>query len=456
MTIQLKKNQTFMLKIKRLGINGEGVGNYKGKIVFVPGALPKEEVLVKVSQTTDKYAEAQIVKIRKKSKERTTPPCSVYETCGGCQLQHLAYPAQLTFKKDLLKQALAKFRPAGYENYILRDTLGMKDPWHYRNKAQFQLRQTAQGIQAGLYQSNSHQLVAITDCLVQEKTTQKVINIVVTILNKYHASIYDENKNSGIFRTLMVRIGIETGETQLVFITNSEKFPQKLEILREITQELPELVSIMQNVQNKKTSLIMGEKTIHLWGKDSIEEHINEVVFDLSARAFFQLNPKQTNVLYNEALKALDLKENETVVDAYCGVGTIGLSFAKHAKEVRGMDTIPQAIEDAQKNVKRLGLTNTRYEVGTAEKLLPKWIKEGFHPTSIVVDPPRTGLDKELVQTLLQNPPEKLVYISCNISTLARDLVQLSKIFEVHYLQSVDMFPMTARCEVVVKMTKKN
>ncbi|KAF1297265.1 23S rRNA (uracil-5-)-methyltransferase RumA [Enterococcus sp. JM4C] len=457
MTTIVKLGQTIPLKIKRLGINGEGIGYYKRLIIFVPNALPTEDVQVKITKATPKFAEAALIKIIKKSKSRVVPPCPVYDTCGGCQLQHLAYPAQLDFKRDLLKQSLEKFKPTNYQSYELRPTIGMADPWHYRNKAQFQLRQNplTNRVEAGLYRADSHELVAIDDCLVQEENTTHVMNTVVQLLNKYELPIYDERKNSGIFRTIMVRIGIQTGEIQVVFITSTQKFPQKMALVREINQRLPKVVSIMQNVQNKKTSLVMGDDTIHIWGKEAIEEQINQVVFDLSARAFFQLNPQQTSVLYEEGIKALDLKQNETVVDAYCGVGTIGLSIAHLAKEVRGMDTISQAISNAQINATRLGYTNTHYEVGTAEELLPKWLNEGFRPDAIIVDPPRTGLDNKLLVALKKQPPKKMVYISCNVSTLARDLKELANVFQVNYLQSVDMFPQTARCEVVVKLTRK-
>ncbi|MBO0440578.1 23S rRNA (uracil(1939)-C(5))-methyltransferase RlmD [Candidatus Enterococcus ikei] len=456
MTTQLlKEGQTIPLKIKRLGINGEGIGYYKKTIVFVPGALPKEDISVEITKVAPRFVEGQLKKIVKATPERVVPPCPVYEACGGCQLQHLAYPAQLLFKKDLLKQSLNKFRPRNYENYQLPKTIGMKNPWNYRNKAQFQLRKIEGEVEAGLYQADSHRLVPIDDCLVQQPATTKVMNALVELLNKYQLPIYNERKNSGIFRTLMVRVGVKTNEVQVVFITQSVKFPQKKALIEEITQHLPEVVSIMQNVQNKRTSIVMGDETIHVWGKESIEEQINEVTFDLSPRAFFQLNPEQTEVLYSEALKALELQPNETVVDAYCGVGTIGLSIAKQAKEVRGMDIIPAAIEDAKLNAERLGVTNTHYEVGTAEELLPKWLQNGFKPDSIIVDPPRTGLDQKLLKAILKQPPKKMVYISCNVSTLAKDLVDLAKVFDVKYLQSVDMFPQTARCEVVVKLTKR-
>ncbi len=450
-----KKQPTITLGIKRLGINGEGIAYYQNKIVFVKGALPKEKVLVRIQKDQGKFMEGKLVKILKENKERQVAPCPIYDTCGGCQLQHLSYQGQLAFKKDLLKQALHKFKPAGYENFKLLDTIGMDDPWHYRNKAQYQVRNIKKRPSAGLFKENSHDLVELTNCLVQMPQTQEVINFVMNMVRHLKIPVYDERKNEGFLKTLMVRTGLHTNETQLVFITHEREIPHHEELITEIPKHFPNVVSIMQNIQPTASSVIFGDNTYHLWGKETIEDKIDEVTFDLSPRAFYQLNPKQTKVLYDEAKKALDLKKEETLVDAYCGVGTIGLSMAHLAKEVRGMDVIAESIEDAKKNAARMNVTNTHYETGKAEELLPKWLKEGFKPDAIVVDPPRTGLDKPLLDALIKYPVKKLVYVSCNVSTLARDLVTLSNKYQVEYLQSVDMFPHTARCEVVVKLRLK-
>lgn len=448
--------QRFPLTIKRLGINGEGIGYYKRTIVFVKGALPEEEVVAEVTEIMPRFATATIKKIRKPSKNRVTPPCEVYEACGGCQLQHLSYNKQLDFKRDMVLQSLEKFKPVGFEEFDIRPTIGMDDPWRYRNKAQFQVRKNEDDkVIAGLYGEGSHKLVNIDNCLVQRPETTKTVNIVKQLLSDLDIPIYDEVKHSGIIKTIVARVGIETGEVQLVLVTNSKKLPKKKQFLEQVKLQLPEIASIMQNVNQEKTSLVMGEETIHLAGKESLTEKLDTLEFDLSARAFFQLNPIQTNVLYDEARKALDLQKDETLVDAYCGVGTIGLSLAKDAKEVRGMDTIPEAIADAKENAIKMGFDHVRYEVGKAESLLPLWLKRGFKPDALVVDPPRTGLDPELIKAIVKAKPKKMVYISCNPSTLGRDLEKLSRSYKVDYLQSVDMFPQTARCEVVVKLTAK-
>ena len=454
-TIKIQPKQTFPLTIKRLGINGEGVGYFKRQVVFVPGALPGEEVVVEATKVNPKFAEARIKKIRVASKDRVQPPCPFYEQCGGCQLQHLSYKGQLEGKRDIIIQSLERHSKLKIENLDIRQTIGMEDPWSYRNKSSFQLGEKGGKVLAGLYGLNSHQLINIDHCPVQHSQTNKATVVVKRILEELQIPIYNEKTQKGIVRTIVARVGVQTNELQIVLITAQKEIPNKDRLIREIQKQLPDLQSIVQNINGEKTSLIFGEVTELMAGKEFIQETLGDLQFELSARTFFQLNPAQTVNLYNEVKKAAALTGTEKVVDAYCGVGTIGLWLADQAAEVRGMDVIPESIEDAKKNAKRHALTNTKYVPGKAEEVLPKWVKKGWKPDVIVVDPPRTGLDSQLKQTILQVKPKTMIYVSCNPSTLAKDIQDLSKSFEVDYIQPVDMFPQTSHVEAVVKLVLK-
>lgn len=450
MNVVLK--QRIPLKIKRMGINGEGIGFYKKTLIFVPGALKGEEVFCQISSVRRNFAEAKLLKINKKSKNRVEPPCSIYKECGGCQIMHLQYDKQLEFKTDVIRQALMKFKPEGYENYEIRKTIGMSEPEHYRAKLQFQVRSFGGNVKAGLYAQGTHRLIDIKDCLVQDSLTQEMINRVAELLGKYKLPIYNERKIAGV-RTVMIRRAQASGEVQLIFITS--KRLDFDDVVIELVREFPELKTVAVNINASKTSDIYGQITEVIWGQESINEEVLDYGFSLSPRAFYQLNPKQTQILYSEAVKTLDVKEDDDLIDAYCGVGTIGLAFAGKVKSVRGMDIIPEAIQDAKENALYMGFTNTHYEAGKAEDIIPRWYSEGFRANALIVDPPRTGLDDKLLNTILKMPPEKMVYVSCNTSTLARDLVTLTKVYHVHYIQSVDMFPHTARTEAVVKLQRK-
>ncbi|HEM9345542.1 TPA: 23S rRNA (uracil(1939)-C(5))-methyltransferase RlmD [Streptococcus agalactiae] len=450
MNVVLK--QRIPLKIKRMGINGEGIGFYKKTLIFVPGALKGEEVFCQISSVRRNFAEAKLLKINKKSKNRVDPACSIYKECGGCQIMHLQYDKQLEFKTDVIRQALMKFKPEGYGNYEIRKTIGMPEPEHYRAKLQFQVRSFGGNVKAGLYAQGTHRLIDIKDCLVQDSLTQEMINRVAELLGKYKLPIYNERKIAGV-RTVMIRRAQASGEVQLIFITS--KRLDFDDVVIELVREFPELKTVAVNINASKTSDIYGQITEVIWGQESINEEVLDYGFSLSPRAFYQLNPKQTQILYSEAVKALDVKDDDDLIDAYCGVGTIGLAFAGKVKSVRGMDIIPEAIQDAKENALHMGFTNTHYEAGKAEDIIPRWYSEGFRANALIVDPPRTGLDDKLLNTILKMPPEKMVYVSCNTSTLARDLVTLTKVYHVHYIQSVDMFPHTARTEAVVKLQRK-
>lgn len=453
--VDMKVGQTFPLTIKRLGINGEGVGYFKKQVVFVPGALPEEVVVAEVTDVKNKFAEAKIKKIRSKSPHRTTPPCPIYEQCGGCQLQHLQYEQQLILKRDIVIQSLERHTKLNVSKLDIKPTIGMEDPWYYRNKSQFQVGKHKEKVIAGLYGANSHKLIDIDNCIVQHSATTEVTNTVKKILEDFNIPVQNEKKGQPSVRTIMTRVGFSTGEIQVVLITTDEKLPRKQLVVEEIQKRLPKVKSIMQNINGRKTSLIFGEETIHLSGEKVIQETLGDVSFELSARAFFQLNPVQTVKLYDLVQEAAQLTGKEKVVDAYCGVGTIGLWLAEGAGEVRGMDTIAESIDDAKENAKRHGYTNMKYVAGKAEKWLPRWVKEGWRPDTIVVDPPRTGLDEVFMKTVLDVEPKNFVYVSCNPSTLAKDITFLSKKYKVDWIQPVDMFPQTAHVESVVRFIRK-
>ena len=453
--VQIQVGQQFPLTIKRLGINGEGVGYFKKTVVFVPGALPGEEVVVEATKIQQKFAEARVKKIRKKSQHRTKPPCPIYEECGGCQLQHLKYSQQLVEKRDILIQALERHTKFDIEKLDIRPTIGMDDPWLYRNKSQFQLGEIKGNYIAGLYSMNSHRLIDIPNCIVQHPATNKAVRVVKEILNELKIPVYNERKNTGLVRTIVARVAVGTGEVQVVLITTKKQLPKKDQIVAEINKRLPEVKSIIQNINGKKTSLIFGDESLKLGGEETIQEVLGDISLELSSRAFFQLNPSQTVKLYDEVKKAAALTGKEKIVDAYCGVGTIGLWLAKDAGEIRGMDVVKEGIEDAKKNAKRHGIKNAHYEVGTAEKIMPKWIKEGWKPDCIIVDPPRTGCDDALLDTILKANAKKVIYVSCNPSTLAKDLNRLSKKYKIEYMQPVDMFPQTAHVECCALLIRK-
>lgn len=454
--VHVNEGEQLTIDIKRMGINGEGIGNYERKLVFVPGALPTEKVVVEVTDDLNNFIRARLVEILTKSKDRIQPVDDYANNVGGFELENLAYPKQLEFKRDVVRQSLEKYQPNGYRRFKLLPTIGMEDPTHYRNKATFQIRKDADGNTiAGLYKARSHDVVDLKTSALQYPLTMKVMRAIVTMIDELGIPAYDEDMNAGIIKTVVVRAAIATDQVQVTFITQSKKLLKKHQLLERIKAELPEVVSVMQNVNPGKTSLIWGEEMIHLAGRETITEVLNGLKFDLSARAFLQANPEMTSILYEQAFKALDLKGDEKLVDAYSGVGTIGLSVAKQVREVRGMDTIAEAVENANANSVRNGIFNCLYEVGEAEDLLPEWIEGGWTPNALIVDPPRTGLADSLIDTILDIVPKKFVYISCNPSTLAQDLVKLTEKYNVEYIQSVDLMPQTSRCECVVKFKKK-
>lgn len=446
-----------VVTIKRIGINGEGVGYYKRKAVFIEGAITDEVVKAKVTAVERSYLQAELVEIEKVSKERQQPPCPVYEQCGGCQLQHMTYEAQLRAKEEIVREAFSRY--ADLKELPLRPIYGMEQPWHYRNKAQLQLgwqQGNKQELVAGLYAAKSHKLIDISECTVQESAINDVYKELKHILLELDIDPYDERTRSGCIKTIVVRIAKANGQMQVTFVTATDKLPQQRLLVQRIREQLPEIITIAHNIHKERSSVIFGPKTVILWGEERLPETLGSIQFALSPRAFFQLNPTQTVKLYDAVKEAAALTGNELVVDAYCGTGTISLWLAEQAKEVRGVELIAEAVTDARSNAQYSGIDNALFYEGRAEQLIPQWVEQGIRPDVIVVDPPRTGLDTALIEAVLQAKPERFVYVSCNPSTLAKDCKELlSNGYELEWVQPVDMFPQTAHVECVILMERR-
>jgi len=450
--IEVAIGDRFPLTIKKLGVNGQGIGYFKHKVCFVPQTISGEVIVAQVTAVHEKFLEAKIHRLKKASPDRVTPQDDYAGLAGGFELEHLAYPRQLEFKRQVVLDSLAKFKPFGYKHYRVLPTIGAPHPYGYRNKAQFQIRQIDGQVVAGLYRTNSHDVIDMETCAVQMPATMRVMRQLVAWIQELQIPVYDEATKSGILKTIAIRKSFSNGNLQVTFITNSRKLPRKRELLERIQADLPKVTSVMQNFNPGDTPLVWGDETTKPAGDTYLTESLMGLDFQLSARSLLQLNTEQTETLYEEAAKAIDLSPDDTLIDAYAGVGTIGISLANRVKQVIGMETIPEAVADANHNADLNGITNARYEVGTAEEVMPKWRQAGIHFDAVIVDPPRTGLDQAFINQLLQDKPHKLAYVSCNMATLARNLARLVPTYRVEYIQPVDMLPQTPRCEAVVKL----
>lgn len=444
--------KNIIITIKRLGINGEGIGYYKKKIIFIPGALPDEVVVAKIIKTYPHYISGELVRIKEKSPYRVAFPQDVPTDIGGLELAHLAYPEQLKFKKDNVLEALNKYHPRNYKKYKVKNTIPAPEQWHYRAKAQYQIEMDHGKVKLGLYEPNSHHLLDLPKMPTQSIDTQDTERAIRELVIKYHVSIADYRRHFSGLKTIVVRQAESTKEIQVTFITIGHKIKNLMELAQE-TMKLPYVVSVYQNETQWDNPQVWGNKTEKLLGQNQITEEILGKKFALSPRAFFQLNPKQTVNLYSEALKLLDLTPDQTLIDAYSGVGTLGILASDRVKQVIGIESIPDAVKDAEHNVKLNHVRNADYFQGSVEKLLPQLKNDGLPIDALIVDPPRTGLAKSLIKTLLQVQPKTFVYVSCNPSTLAQDLVMLSEAYNVRVIKNIDMLPQTPRCECIVKLT---
>ncbi|MGN1272105.1 MAG: 23S rRNA (uracil(1939)-C(5))-methyltransferase RlmD [Lactobacillus sp.] len=445
------REKDVIITIKRLGINGEGIGYYKKKIIFIPGALPDEVVVAKIVKSYPHYIEGELVRIKEKSPDRVDFPEGVDPEIGGLELAHLSYDKQLEFKRNNMLESLKKYHPRGYNKYKVKKTIPAPDPWHYRNKAQYQIENSHGKTKLGLFAPNSHRLIDLPKMPTQSEDTQKTEREIKELIEKLHVPVANYRRHLPGIKTVVVRQSEATKEIQVTLITIGHKIKNLIPLAKEI-MKLDNVVSVYQNETEWQNPQVWGNKTEKLLGKNQIVEEILGKKFALSPRAFFQLNPVQTVNLYSEALKYLDLTPDQTLIDAYSGVGTLGILAADRVKQVIGIETIPEAVKDAEHNVELNHIKNADYIQGATEKVLPELQNNGVSIDALIVDPPRTGLAKSLIKTILRVKPETFVYISCNPSTLAQDLVLLSEAYDVRLIQNVDMLPQTPRCEAIAKL----
>ena len=453
--MEYRKNDIVTLKIEDCGIDGEGIGKADGFTVFVKDAVIGDTVRAKIMKAKKNYGYGRLEEIITPSPDRVEPKCQFARQCGGCQLQALSYEKQLEFKTSKVRGHLERI--GGFTDIPMEKILGMDQPFHYRNKAQFPVGKSKDGrIITGFYAGRTHSIIENRDCALGVTRNKEVLDRVIAHMEKFHIQPYDENTGKGLVRHVLIRYGFFTDEMMVCLIINGEKLPGEEALVKSLRQ-IPEAVSVMVNVNKKRNNVILGEKVRLLWGQPYITDKIGEISYQISPLSFFQVNPYQTGRLYGKALEYAQLSGNETVWDLYCGIGTISLFLAQKAKMVRGVEIIPAAIENAKENARLNGFDNTEFFVGKAEEVLPEqFARTGQRADVIVVDPPRKGCDETLLSTIIKMQPDRVVYVSCDSATLARDLKYLcERGYELKKVCPVDMFPNTVSVETVVLLSHK-
>ncbi|EGT0692533.1 23S rRNA (uracil(1939)-C(5))-methyltransferase RlmD [Clostridium perfringens] len=454
----VEKNKEYIFDIISQGYEGEGIAKIDNKYpIFIEGALKGEKVKVRIVKVNKNFAYGKLMEVLEASEERVNPPCAIYKRCGGCKLQHASYKAQLDFKWDRVKDCVSKI--GKLDPSIVKYPLGMENPWRYRNKVQLPIGLINGEVKIGFFAPRSHDIIDMESCLIQDEIGDKVVKLTREWIEKFNIRPYNvdgEYDEKGIVRHIMIRRGFTTNEVMVVLVTNGEKLPHKEEFVDLMVKNIPGIKSVIQNINSKKTNVILGLESKTLWGEDTISDYIGDFRFNISPLSFFQVNPTQTEVLYGKALEYANLTGNEEVFDAYCGTGTITLFLSQKAKKVYGVEIIPQAIDNAWINAKENKVENVEFFVGESEVVIPDLINKGVKADVVVVDPPRKGCDKKLLDAITNIDAKKIVYVSCDPSTLGRDLQVLEENgYKTLEVQPVDMFPNTAHIECCVLLKNK-
>ena len=453
--MEYRKNDIVTLEIVDCGTDGEGIGKADGFTVFVKDAVIGDTVTAKIMKAKKNYGYGRLMEILKPSPYRVDPICPSARQCGGCQLQAVSYEEQKAFKEKKLRGHLERI--GGFKELPMEPLIGMDEPYHYRNKAQFPVGRNKEGrIVTGFYAGRTHAIIENRDCALGIPQNKEVLDRVIAHMEKYNIAPYDEMTGKGLVRHIFVRYGFFTGELMVCLIINGQDLPHQKELVEKLG-EIPGMTSISLNINKKRNNVILGDKVKTIWGKEYITDKIGDISYEISPLSFFQVNPHQTWKLYSKALEYADLHGEETVWDLYCGIGTISLFLAQKAKFVRGVEIVPAAIEDARRNAHLNEIDNVEFFVGKAEEVLPReYEKNGVYADVIVVDPPRKGCDEMLLKTILKMQPKRVVYVSCDSATLARDLRFLcDNGYELKKVCGVDQFPQTVHVETVVLLSQQ-
>ncbi|HGP9916479.1 TPA: 23S rRNA (uracil(1939)-C(5))-methyltransferase RlmD [Streptococcus pneumoniae] len=449
----LKKNDIVEVEIVDLTHEGAGVAKVDGLVFFVENALPSEKILMRVLKVNKKIGFGKVKKYLVQSLHRNQDLDLAYLRSGIADLGHLSYPEQLKFKTKQVKDSLYKI--AGIADVEVAETLGMEHPVKYRNKAQVPVRRVNGVLETGFFRKNSHNLMPLEDFFIQDPVIDQVVVALRDLLRRFDLKPYDEKEQSGLIRNLVVRRGHYSGQIMVVLVTTRPKVFRVDQLIEQVIKQFPEIVSVMQNINDQNTNAIFGKEWCTLYGQDYITDQMLGNDFQIAGPAFYQVNTEMAEKLYQTAIDFAELKKDDVVIDAYSGIGTIGLSVAKHVKEVYGVELIPEAVENSQKNASLNKITNAHYVCDTAENAMKKWLKEGIQPTVILVDPPRKGLTESFIKASAQTGADRIAYISCNVATMARDIKLYQELgYELKKVQPVDLFPQTHHVETVALLSK--
>ena len=420
----------------------------------MPGAIKGEKVKIHIVKVLSSHAFGKIIEIIKKSEYREEVDCNTYKRCGGCNLRHINYEETLNIKQNTVQNLVNKNLK---QNVQVNKTIGMGNPYHYRNKAQYPLGLDKEGkAKLGIYANRSHEIIEMDNCLIQNPISEEIAKFISEFIKTNNISVYNEKTGKGIFRHIVIKIGIQTNQIMCILVVNSKNIPKEKELCNKLIEKFPNIKTIVKNINNKNTNVILGKENVNLYGNGYITDILGDYKFKISPMSFYQTNPVQTEVLYNIAIEKSNLTGEETVFDLYCGIGTISIFLAKHSKKVYGIEIVEQAINDAKENARINGVENVEFYAGDVESTFDRILRENnVKPNVICVDPPRKGLDGTTLKNIIEIKPEKVIYISCNPATLARDLKALEKEYDIKEIQPVDMFPFTGHVECVAVLCRK-